>query len=140
VVIGSSKELEMLKKLGNVAALCREKGIPLLAEMLLSKNKIENKNVKTIARIGAELGADIIKTYYTGDLQSFKEVIDGCPVPIVILGGKVKSNLEELFESVKDAIEAGASGIAFGRNIWMNENPNAVLESLRKIIHGRHIP
>ncbi|MEM4340463.1 MAG: hypothetical protein QW319_02865, partial [Candidatus Nitrosocaldus sp.] len=86
------------------------------------------------ARIGAEAGADIVKTVYTGDPDSFKMVVKGCPVPIVIAGGPKASSDEEVLEMTKGAMEAGAAGVTFGRNIFQHRNPPAMIRALASII------
>ena len=89
--IGAEDEYEMLQGLGYVAGKCDEWGMPLLAMMYPRGKKVRSEYdvdvVKHAARIGAELGADIIKTNYTGSPETFKEVVDGCPVPVIIAGG-----------------------------------------------------
>ncbi len=75
------------------------------------------------ARAGAELGADIIKTNYTGDPDTFRHVVEGCPVPVVIAGGpKTETDLEFL-QMIEGAIEAGARGVDIGRNVFQAEDP-----------------
>ena len=91
--------------------------------------------VKHAARIGAELGADIIKTNYTGTPDSFREVVKGCPVPVVMAGGpKTKTN-EEFCKMVYDSIQAGGAGIAAGRNVFQHENPTKMVKVLCSIVH-----
>ena len=80
--------------------------------------KVENEHdvelVKHAARVGSELGVDIVKTNYTGDPDSFKEVVEGALVPVVIAGGPKVDTDEELLQMVKDSIEVGGAGVAFG--------------------------
>ena len=98
--IGAEDEAAMLSDLGHVSQLCMEWGMPLLAMMYARGSKIKDETdvdaVKLAARVGAELGADIIKTSYTGDPESFKEVVAGCPAPVVIAGGSKLSDLETM--------------------------------------------
>jgi len=101
----------------------------------LIANPFDSKFVKLAARVGAELGADIIKTFYTGDATTFREVTESCPVPVVIAGGPKVDNVRQVLEVVRDALDAGAIGIAFGRNVWRHENPVAMVRALRRIIH-----
>jgi fructose-bisphosphate aldolase/2-amino-3,7-dideoxy-D-threo-hept-6-ulosonate synthase len=89
------------------------------------------------ARAGAELGADIIKTNYTGDPDTFKTVVQGCPVPIIIAGGpKMKSDLD-ILESVEGAISVGAKGVAFGRNVFQHESPTKITKAVARIVHDK---
>ena len=76
-----------------------------------------------------------MKVNYTGSPESFKEVVDGCPVPVVIAGGEKVETDEELFQMVIGAIEAGAAGVSIGRNAFQHENPEEVVKAIGKIVH-----
>ena len=140
VNVGSENEGEMLNNLGMVAEQCNEYGLPLLAMMYARGKKVTSehdvKYIKHVARVGAELGADIIKTVYTGDKDSFKEVVRGCPVPVVIAGGPKIESEDDLYKMVKDAIDCGAAGISIGRNVFQAKDRVAVTKKLCKIVHG----
>ncbi|VUT25523.1 MAG: 2-amino-3,7-dideoxy-D-threo-hept-6-ulosonate synthase [Candidatus Methanolliviera sp. GoM_oil] len=137
--IGSKTEADQLKKLGNVSKSCEEWGMPLLAMMYPRGDKIKDqfdpKIVAHVARVGAELGADIVKTNYTGDPDSFSKVVEGCPVPVVIAGGPKIDSDEKLLEMVEGALGAGAMGVSIGRNIFQHENPTAMTMAIRDIVH-----
>jgi len=139
VNVGSEREPEMLLKLGTVAETCDEWGVPLIAMMYPRGEKIEDEHdpevVKLAARAGAELGADIIKTNYTGDPDTFKEVVEGCPVPVVIAGGPKVETEEELLQMVKDSVEAGGAGVAIGRNIFQAESPENMTKAIAAMVH-----
>jgi fructose-bisphosphate aldolase/2-amino-3,7-dideoxy-D-threo-hept-6-ulosonate synthase len=119
---------------------CNEYGMPLLAMMYARGKKVTSehdvKYIKHVARLGAELGADIIKTVYTGDKDSFREVVKGCPVPVVIAGGPKIESEEDLYKMVKDAIDCGAAGISIGRNVFQAKDRVAMTKKLCKIVHG----
>jgi putative autoinducer-2 (AI-2) aldolase len=85
-------------------------------------------------RIGAELGARIVKTYWC---ENFDKVVHGCPVPVVIAGGPKTETEREVFEFVHDGMEKGAIGVNLGRNIWQNDHPVAMIKALRAIIHEK---
>jgi fructose-bisphosphate aldolase/2-amino-3,7-dideoxy-D-threo-hept-6-ulosonate synthase len=89
------------------------------------------------ARAGAELGADIVKTNYTGDPDSFKQVIKGCPVPVIIAGGPKMGSDIELLEMIEQAIEAGAKGAAIGRNVFQHESPTRITKAISRIVHDK---
>jgi DhnA family fructose-bisphosphate aldolase class Ia len=91
-------------------------------------------NLKLAARIGCELGADFIKTPYTGDKESFTELIEGCYRPVLILGGG-KRDVEGLLQELKDAMDCGASGAIMGRNIYRHESPTKMCMAVAAIIH-----
>ncbi|MEM2744643.1 MAG: fructose-bisphosphate aldolase, partial [Nitrososphaerota archaeon] len=82
----------------------------------------------------AELGADIVKTVYTGSSESFRKVVNRCPVPIVIAGGPKVENDKQVLEMAKGAMDAGAIGVTFGRNVFQHENPKAIVKALASIV------
>jgi len=138
VNIGCGDEPKMLKKLGMLADECDRWQVPFIAMMYPRGENIKNPNdpeiAAHVARIGAELGADIVKTPYIGSPEAFRKVVDGCPVPIVIAGGpKAESDLEVL-RMVREAMDAGAVGAAIGRNVFQHDNPFAITKALRAII------
>jgi fructose-bisphosphate aldolase/2-amino-3,7-dideoxy-D-threo-hept-6-ulosonate synthase len=139
--IGADKEHKMLRDLGQVAEDCAEYGMPLLAMMYPRGHDIKNptdvKYVKHVARLGAELGADVIKTLYTGDKKTFKEVVEGCPVPIVIAGGPKMDSEAELLQMVEDAMDCGARGTSIGRNIFQAKDRVELTRKLCKIVHRK---
>ena len=139
VNVGAQDEDKMLQNLGKISEECDLFGLPLLAMMYPRGPKIQNENspevVAHAARIGAELGADIIKTNYTGDIETFKTVVESCPVPVVIAGGpKCKSN-QEILQTTFDSLKAGAAGLSIGRNVFQCENPTQIVKALSAIVH-----
>ena len=139
VNIGSETEAEQLEALGRTSRLCEKWGMPLLAMMYPRGPKITNSCdvdlVKHVARVGAELGADIIKTNYTGTVESFKEVVKGCPVPVVMAGGPKANTDKEFCKMVHDSVKAGGAGVAAGRNVFQHENPTKMVKVLCGIVH-----
>lgn len=137
--IGSETESDQLQKLGMVAESCDSWGMPLIAMMYPRGNKITNPNdpelVAHAARAGAELGADMIKTNYTGDPDTFNDVVEGCPIPVVMAGGPKTDTDREFLEMAAGAIEGGARGVAIGRNVFQHENPTAMTRALTLIVH-----
>ncbi|HON56768.1 MAG TPA: fructose-bisphosphate aldolase, partial [bacterium] len=119
---------------------CKRWGMPLLAMMYPRGPKISNpfdvNCVKHSARIGAEFGVDIVKTNYTGSYETFKEVVAGCPVPIVIAGGPKMNNDIEFLTMVYDAIRAGAVGVSIGRNIFQHQNVIGITRAVNEIVHN----
>ncbi len=91
--------------------------------------------VKYSARVAAELGADIAKGYYTGDKDTFREVIEYCPVPYVVLSGPASDDLELLPRYVRDAVDCGAAGVNMGRNVWTYKDPVSLTRAICKIVH-----
>ena len=139
VNVGAQDEDKMISNLGKVADECELFGIPLLAMMYPRGPKIQNEHAPELvahaARIGAELGADIIKANYTGSIESFKTVVESCPVPVVIAGGPKCKTSEEILQTTHDAIVAGATGLSIGRNVFQHENPTLIVKALSAIVH-----
>ncbi len=136
--IGADSEARMLEDLGRIAVECIEWGMPLLAMMYPRGRKIANENdvehVKLAARVAAELGADIVKTVYTGDADSFREVTRGCPVPVVVAGGS-KTDDMAILELIEGAMEGGAAGISIGRNAFQHPDPVNLMRAAALIVH-----
>jgi predicted phospho-2-dehydro-3-deoxyheptonate aldolase len=138
VNVGADQESEMVEDLGRVSRACQEVGVPLLAMMYPRGPDVDDphdtENVAHVARLGAELGADLVKVPYTGDPDSFQAVVDGCPVPVVISGGPKTETIRDTLEMVEGAIEAGASGISIGRNVFQSEDPTLTTRAMRRIV------
>lgn len=139
VNVGSKTESKQLEDLGRIAGECLEWGIPLLAMMYprgegLTADEKSVEMVSLAARVGAELGADIIKTYYTGDPESMRKVVAGCPAPIVIAGGSKLSDTETL-RMIRGAMDAGCAGLSMGRNAFQHKNPELFVAAAAKIVH-----
>lgn len=139
VNMGAAHEPEMLKELGKLAEECEAWDIPLLAMMYPRGPKVENEHdpeaVAHVARLGAELGADIIKTNYTGEPESFKKVVEGCPVPVIIAGGPKTDTVQRFLEMVYNAVKAGCAGVSIGRNVFQYKDPSAMTRALVGIVH-----
>jgi fructose-bisphosphate aldolase/2-amino-3,7-dideoxy-D-threo-hept-6-ulosonate synthase len=139
VNVGSETEADQLQKFGKVAEDCNNWGIPLLAMMYPRGKKVTNPHdpemVAHAARVGAELGADVVKTVYTGDEDSFRDVVKGCPVPVVIAGGPKTETDEQFLEMIRGAIDAGGRGVAIGRNVFQHENPTKITRAITEIVH-----
>jgi fructose-bisphosphate aldolase/2-amino-3,7-dideoxy-D-threo-hept-6-ulosonate synthase len=137
--VGAEHEDKMLVKLGGVADDCDRYGMPLLAMMYPRGPKIQNQHavdmVAHAARLGAELGADIVKTNYTGSIETFKEVVRGCHVPVIIAGGPKVETVREVLQMVHDSIKAGGAGLSIGRNVFQHENPTLMVKALSAIVH-----
>lgn len=142
--IGAVDEPEMLESMGFVASECREWGMPLLAMMYPRGEKIKDENapevVNVVARAGAELGADIVKTNYTGDVDSFREIVRGTPVPVIIAGGPKMDTVMDVLQTVYESVQAGGAGVAMGRNVWQADNPTGMVRCISKIVHENYTP
>lgn len=136
--IGGNEEPEMLEQLGRVADECDAWQLPLIAMMYPRgdgiKQPLTADTVAHVARIGAEAGADIVKTVYTGSTETFSQVVRKCPVPVVLAGGAKVDSDQGLLELAESAMKAGAMGITFGRNVFQHQNPTAMVRALRRVV------
>jgi fructose-bisphosphate aldolase/2-amino-3,7-dideoxy-D-threo-hept-6-ulosonate synthase len=137
--LGAETESDMLSTLGSTASRCREWGMPLLAMMYPRGKKLPPEraaeHIKIAARAAAEAGADIVKTAYTGDVDSFREVTRGCPIPVVVAGGPRMDTAEQILEMVRDSVEAGGAGVAIGRNIFQADDPMRMVRAISMVVH-----
>jgi predicted phospho-2-dehydro-3-deoxyheptonate aldolase len=138
--VGAQDEDKMLVELGRVADECDVYSMPLLAMMYPRGPKIQNEHAPDVvahaARIGAELGADIVKTNYTGDVETFKSVVESCPAPVIIAGGPKCKTAQEILETACESIKAGSAGLSIGRNVFQHENPTLMVKALSAIVHN----
>jgi class I fructose-bisphosphate aldolase len=138
VNLGDINEDRMLSDFGKVSERCLEWGMPLIAMMYARGEQIEDPydpdTVAHCARVAAELGADIVKVAYTGDTDSFRKVVEGCPIPVVIAGGPKMGNDEEILEMVEGAMRAGAAGVSIGRNAFQHEDPEKIVRAITDIV------
>ncbi|MHA1751615.1 MAG: fructose-bisphosphate aldolase, partial [Candidatus Helarchaeota archaeon] len=88
-----------------------------------------------VVRLGAELGSDIIKTYYTGDPNTFEKVIEASFKPVIVAGGPKTETEQEFLEMIKGATDAGVSGVAIGRNVFSSNNPAAMVKAISSILY-----
>lgn len=139
VNLGDPHERDMLADFGKVAEACDNWHMPLLAMMYARgpavKNSFDPKAVAHCARVGVELGADIVKVSYTGDIDSFADVISGCCVPVVIAGGERMDSDRAILQMVADSLMAGGAGISMGRNVFQHPRRVQLVKALRAIVH-----
>ncbi|MFA5033454.1 MAG: 3-hydroxy-5-phosphonooxypentane-2,4-dione thiolase [bacterium] len=133
IFVGAPNEKETLLNLAKLVDEAEEYGIAVLAVTAVGKNMVRDVRYLALAcRIAAEIGAHIVKTYYC---EEFEKVIESCPVPIVIAGGK-KLPEEEAFKLAYNAIQKGAKGVDMGRNIFQSEYPVAAMKTIKAIVHN----
>lgn len=134
IFVGTAHEKQSLVNLSKLVDEGEEYGMPVMAITAVGK-ELEKRDAKYLAlacRLGAEIGAKVVKTYYC---DNFSKVVDGCPVPVVVAGGPKLKTEADIFNLVYNAIEQGAVGVDMGRNIWQNDNPVAVIKGIRAIVH-----
>ncbi len=116
-------------------------GMPVVVEPLLQGAKIEKSRqldpllIQHACRIAFELGADVLKAPYPGDKKAFAKIVEDSPIPILILGGPKMETMSQVLQTVKDAMDVGARGVVFGRNIWAHERPDRVIAAIKAIVH-----
>ncbi len=131
--VGSKYENQTIVNLGRLVSAAEEHSIPVLAVTAVGKDLGKDERYLSLAcRIAAEQGAHIVKTYYC---DNFNKVVESCPVPIIVAGGKKIPELDAM-KLTYNAIKAGAVGVDMGRNIWQSENPVPMIRAIRSIVHG----
>lgn len=129
LVIGSGDvefERSEIQRTAQVARECERLGLPLIVEAVARGEGIQNPCAPEVlmlhTRIAAELGADLIKTEYSGDPRSMRAVVDACPVPILVLGGSRSGSDREVLNVVRGVVQSRAAGVFFGRNVFQAKN------------------
>lgn len=139
VNLGASEECQMLSDMGQVGEECELWGMPLLAMMYARGPEIHDSNAPELvahcARVGQELGADIVKVSYPGSKEAFTEAIRSCSIPVVIAGGARVGSTHELLRIVADSVESGGSGVSVGRNVFQHPERVALIRALYTLIH-----
>ena len=140
VYIGSEYEPIMVQDFGIIEQQAEEAGIPVIGWMYPRGKNIPDENdpkvIAYAARVGLELGADIVKVRYTGDIASFKWVVASAGKTKVVVMGGSKLPEEKFLKMVEEVMEAGAIGMAVGRNVWQSSDPLAVSKKIANIIFG----
>lgn len=135
IFVGSKYEHQTLANLASLVDNGEKYGIPILAVTAVGKEMVRDARYLGLAcRIAGELGAHVVKTYYC---ENFEKVIEGCPVPVIIAGGKKLAKDKDVLELTFNAINEGASGVDMGRNIWQSDYPVAMIKAVRAIVHDR---
>jgi putative autoinducer-2 (AI-2) aldolase len=134
IFVGSNHEKQTLVNLSKLVDQGFECGMPVMAITAVGK-ELEKRDARYLSlacRLAAEIGVQIVKTYYCED---FTRVVEGCPVPLVVAGGPKLNTEEDVFNLAYNAVHEGAVGVDMGRNIWQNENPVAMIKAIRAIVH-----
>ena len=138
VFIGGEFETQSVHNMTHLVDEGYRRGIPVLGVTAVGKELVRDSRYLGLAtRICAELGAQIVKTYYCP--EGFEQVTAGCPVPIVMAGGKKLPELDGL-TMAWNAIQQGAAGGDMGRNIFQSDAPIAMLQAVRKVVHEGYTP
>ncbi|MBA7572788.1 3-hydroxy-5-phosphonooxypentane-2,4-dione thiolase [subsurface metagenome] len=140
---GTDKETQIksIQYIAKIAQVCDKLQMPLMIKPFLDNKNIpkeKRKDPKVIidaSRIAVEMGADIIKIPYTGDKDSFAEIVNHSYVPVVIYGVPDMGTMKDLLQATKDSIDVGGKGIVFGMDVWQNNNRKKIIHALIDIIH-----
>ena len=139
VNIGDESERDMLRDLGQVASTATDWGMPCLAMVYARGKEVKDgfspEVVAHCARVGMELGADVVKVPYTGSAKSFEKVVKGVCIPVVIAGGAKMDSVRDILQMAHDSVKAGGSGLSIGRNIFQADHPQRLVAALRAIVH-----
>src|SRR5438309_1873375 len=142
--VGSEHEQHMLDQFSRILDESDDVGLPVLAMMYPRGPGIHNEHayevVSHAARLGYELGADIVKTNYTGDVESFRNVVNSVRVPIVVAGGPKTDHVSECLRLVYESIQAGAAGVSIGRNVFQHQDPSIMTRAIAEIVHNQADP
>ena len=138
IYVGSEYEPEIFREFGKIQEEAHDYGLPVIAWMYPRGKAVENElNTDLLAysaRIGLELGADILKIKYNGDKEGFKWIVKCAGKAKVCIAGGSKTNDKELLIHLKDALDAGVVGMAVGRNVWQHNKPLSITKAIKKII------
>ncbi len=135
VFFGRSGDIEIYRWLASLIDGAARYGMPVVAEMMPPGDKFyDAQAIAHAARIGMEIGADIIKTNYCGDVESFREITAAAPVPIIVAGGPGKGSDDDTINLVRDVVAGGAAGVAIGRRVWQAEDPQAVTAGIHQAL------
>ena len=139
--VGSEHEPDQITQLGEVTGEASRYGMPVLAMAYARGPDIApgdedyHESVGHAARLAEELGADVVKTGYTGDADSFERVVESTSLPVVIAGGSKGTDTETL-AMVRGAMDAGAAGVSMGRSIFQHESPRKITRAVHAVVHG----
>jgi class I fructose-bisphosphate aldolase len=143
LVVGTGDaEFEMKEIIRNaeVARECERVGIPLIVESLARGRDVQSpgdpKWLNLHTRMAAELGADVVKTDYSGDAATMRSVVKTCPIPILVLGGNRHASDKRALDVVREVAAAGAAGVFFGRNVFQADNMDTFLAQARAALDG----
>jgi putative autoinducer-2 (AI-2) aldolase len=132
ILVGAEYERDTILAFTEVIDEAQAYGIPTLCVTAVGREMARDARYMGLAsRLGAELGADIIKTYF---VPGFDKVVESCPVPVVIAGGK-KLPEKEALQMARNAIDAGAVGVDMGRNIFQSTSPVGMIQAVRAVVH-----
>jgi fructose-bisphosphate aldolase/2-amino-3,7-dideoxy-D-threo-hept-6-ulosonate synthase len=137
VNVGSDHEPRQLEDLARVVDEAATLGVPVLAMAYARGPGVDSSDPEALGhavRFAEELGADVVKTGYSGDAASFEHVVESTRLPVVIAGG-AKGTDRETVEAVRGVIDAGGAGVSMGRSIFQHDDPEAITTAVSAVVH-----
>jgi DhnA family fructose-bisphosphate aldolase class Ia len=141
ITVGTKHQGEHVAMLGKLVSAAAPVGLPVVAhiypkgELVPDDERYSVRWVLYAARLGAEVGVDLVKLFYTGSPESFREVVEACPVPVVAAGGVRLDTTRQVLEMARGVVHAGAAGVTYGRNVWGADDIPAVVRALKAVVH-----
>jgi len=135
--VGSDYEPKQLEDLASVTSEAERLGIPVLAMAYARGPGVDGSDPEALGhavRFAEELGADVVKTGYSGDADSFEHVVESTRLPVVIAGGS-KGTDRETVEAVRGVMDAGGAGVSMGRSIFQHDDPEAITTAVSAVVH-----
>lgn len=134
--VGSASESHQLEDAGRIATACNQWNVPLVTMAYPRgpnvKNPFDVNLLAHAARLAAELGADAVKVPYSGN-DAFRDVIQGCPVPVLVAGGPRRDSFDAFLADLKHARRTGAAGCSIGRNVFQHPDPTAAVRAIAAV-------
>ncbi len=138
---GTAEERDCVSRVARIAGKARKLGIPLVVEAIavggVGETSKDAQAVARVARVGFELGADVLKIDYPSDEAALMEIVEGVDVPVLVRGGPRTDYFRDLLSSIERAMEIGVRGVVLGRNVWQSGDPELAVRELIRVVHGR---
>lgn len=141
VVLGGDYQNEQVFRLGKLTKDAESYGMPVIAhiypkgELISAEDRYKVENLQYCVRLGAEMGVDIIKTWYSGSVESFARVVAACPTRVAVAGGDDFSDVRAYMQRTRDLMDAGAAGVTYGRGVWEYEDPTKIIRAIGCIVN-----
>jgi 2-amino-4,5-dihydroxy-6-oxo-7-(phosphonooxy)heptanoate synthase len=139
VNLGSAGEADQVRDMATVAEACDRWNVPLLAMMYPRGPRIDNPRDPALlahaAALAADLGADLVKTPYAGDVAAMRDVVRSSPIPLIVAGGPRLTDTADVLAYVDEALLAGVTGFAMGRNIFQADDPGGLARRIAGRVH-----
>ena len=144
VIVGGPEQKEQMAHLAKISKDAASYGMPLICHIYPRGSEVKDpKDPDAVAyavRMAAELGVDIVKTNWNGSAAAFAKAVQACPAKVVLAGGSPGKSLESYFEMTQEAMQIGVFGVTYGRFVFDDPNPPAVINAIKAIVHeGRGV-